>query len=78
MKFLEETLLEHDELEAIRLADALGLSHDDSAKRMKISRQTFGRIVHKARKKIALSILEGKAIRITEIKLSSSNPLEDI
>lgn len=70
MKFLEETVLEADELEALRLADSLSMSHEDAAKEMKISRQTFGRIVHSARKKIADSILEGKAIRISDIDLS--------
>ncbi|MCJ7552865.1 MAG: DUF134 domain-containing protein [Ignavibacteriaceae bacterium] len=63
---LEEILLEDDELEAIRLADHQSLSHEDAAAKMKISRATFGRIVHSARKKIADGILNGKAIRISD------------
>ncbi len=63
---LEEILLEDDELEAIRLADHQSLSHEDAAAKMKISRATFGRIIHSARKKIADGILNGKAIRIAD------------
>lgn len=70
MKFLEEVLLEGDELEALRLADALGLSHESAARKMKISRQTFGRIVKIAREKVAKGILQGNAIRIADIDLS--------
>ena len=63
---LEEAILEHDELEALRLADFLALSHEAGAVKMKISRATFGRIIEKARYKIADCILNGKAIRINE------------
>ena len=64
---LEEIILEQDELEAIRLADYDGLSHEEAALKMKISRATFGRIVHSARNKIADSIINGKAIKISEV-----------
>ena len=63
---LEEIILENDELEAIRLADFMSFSHEDAAGKMKISRATFGRIVHSARNKIADGILNGKAIRISD------------
>jgi len=53
-----------DELEAIRLADYEGLYHEDAALRMKISRQTFGRILNIAHKKIAECLLKGKALKI--------------
>ncbi len=66
MDNLEEVILEHDELEALRLADFLALSHEAGAAKMKISRATFGRIIEKARYKIADCILNGKAIRINE------------
>ena len=62
---LQEILLESDELEAIRLADYQNLSHEDAASRMKISRATFGRILHSARGKVADGILNGKAIQIS-------------
>lgn len=64
MAELEEVVLNIDELEAIKLADYEGLYHQDAAKKMKISRQTFGRILHEAHKKIAESLLKGKALKI--------------
>jgi predicted DNA-binding protein (UPF0251 family) len=66
MSELEEVVLEPDELEAIRLADYLDKSQEEAALQMNISRATFGRIVAKARKKLAGSILNGNAIRISE------------
>ena len=47
----------------------MGYSHEDSAKEMKISRATFGRILERARKKAADGILNGKAIRINDEQL---------
>ena len=67
---LEETILDHDELESLRLADLLAYSHEKAAKEMKISRATFGRIVEAARKKIVDGILNGKAIRINQEELN--------
>lgn len=61
---LEEIILEVDELEAIRLADLGGLYHEDAAERMNVSRQTFGRIIESARKKIAEALCAGKILRI--------------
>lgn len=61
---LEEVILSVDEIEAIRLADLEGLYQEDAAHHMNISRQTFGRILSSARKKIAESIIKGKALRI--------------
>ncbi len=63
---LQEMELLFDELEAIRLADFLGLYHEEAAKRMDISRATFGRTLENARKKIAESIITGKAIKISK------------
>lgn len=53
-----------DELEAVRLADLEGLYHEEAGKQMGVSRATFGRIVQNARKKIALALVEGKALHI--------------
>jgi predicted DNA-binding protein (UPF0251 family) len=61
---LEEQVLNIDELESLRLADHLGLYQEDAASRMNISRQTFGRIVESARKKVADALVNGKALRI--------------
>lgn len=63
---LDEITINADEVEAIRLADLESFSHEDAASKMKISRATFGRIVHSARNKIANAILNGKAIKIPE------------
>ncbi len=61
---LEEIILSIDEFEAIRLADFKGMYQDDAASEMKVSRATFGRIIRQARKKIAESIVKGKALKI--------------
>jgi len=66
MTDLREVILEVDELEAIRLGDMLNYSHEEAALKMKISRATFGRIVNKARQKIAGGMINGNAIRISE------------
>ncbi len=66
MYSLEEIMLEHDELEALRLGDYLALSQEESAKEMKISRATFGRIIESARHKLVDGILNGKAIKIVD------------
>ena len=64
MTELEEIALGFDELEAIRLADLDGLYQEDAAQKMKVSRQTFGNIIHLAHAKIAEAIVKGKALKI--------------
>ena len=61
---LEEVILALDELEAVRLADLEGLYQEDAARKMGISRQTFGNIVNSAHKKIADVLLNAKALKI--------------
>lgn len=61
---LEEVVLTLDEIEAIRLADAEGLYHEQVAEQMKVSRPTVGRILASARQKIADALVNGKAMRI--------------
>jgi predicted DNA-binding protein (UPF0251 family) len=61
---LQEVVLTVDEFEAIRLADLEGLYQEEAAKKMKISRQTFGNIINSAHGKIADAIINGKAIKI--------------
>jgi uncharacterized protein len=65
-RLLKEVKLSWDELEAIRLADLMGLYHDEAALSMKVSRPTFGRILRSGRGKIADSLINGKAINIPE------------
>ena len=45
---LQEIELPADEMGALRLADVEDLYHTEAAKRMKVSRQTFDRIVRRA------------------------------
>jgi predicted DNA-binding protein (UPF0251 family) len=61
---LEEVNLTLDELEAVRLADLEGLYQEDAARKMDISRQTFGNIINSAHKKIADVLLNAKALKI--------------
>lgn len=61
---LEKISLSLDELEAVRLADYEGFSHEEAAFEMEISRPTFTRLIEKARKKIADFIIRGKVLTI--------------
>jgi len=61
---LQHTTLMVDELEAIRLADLQGLYQEQAAEKMNVSRQTFGRILESAHKKIADALVNGKALSI--------------
>lgn len=61
---LEEVNLTLDEFEAIRLADFESLYQEDAAKKMNISRQTFGNVINSAHKKIADVLLHAKALKI--------------
>lgn len=60
----DETTLNADEFEAVRLADFLGMSQKEAAELMKISQQTFSRIMKSARKAVAEAIVKGNTIRI--------------
>ncbi len=53
-----------DEFEAIRLADFQGLYQEAAAEQMHVSRATFGRILESAHRKIADTLVGGKALRI--------------
>lgn len=60
----DEANLSMDGFEAIRLADFMGLSQAEAAQSMRVSQQTFSRILNKARKLIADAIVKGKIIKI--------------
>jgi len=64
MRDLSEVRLTVDEREAIRLADFLGMSHEEAGRHMNVSRATFGRIVQQARKVVADALINGKAINV--------------
>lgn len=61
---LQEVTLSLDEFEAVRLADLQGEYQEEAAAAMGISRQTFGNILAKARRKIADCLVNGKALKI--------------
>ena len=64
LSVLEQVNLTVDELEAIRLTDFEGLYQAEAAEKMNISRQTLGRIIASAHKKIADVLVNGKALLI--------------
>jgi len=64
MMKLEPVILLYEEYESIRLTDYEGLTQEQSAEKMNVSRPTFTRIYGKARKTIAQAFVEGKAIFI--------------
>jgi len=61
---LKQVLLSLDEFEAMRLADFIGMSHEEAADEMGISRSTFSRLIEKSRKKIAEFIFQGRLLTI--------------
>jgi len=52
--------------EALRLVDALGLSQEEAAQRMEVSRPTLCRILGEARAAVARALANGWAIRIEQ------------
>lgn len=64
LKELSEEVLLLDEVEAVRLHDFEGLNQEQAAEEMRVSRVTFLRILHSAHKKIARSLIFGKAIKV--------------
>jgi uncharacterized protein len=61
---LNRVLLLAEELEALRLSDLEGQTQAEAAGRMGISRSTFQRILTRARRQVALALVEGQALQI--------------
>jgi len=61
---LEEIYLSFEGYEALRLSDLEGLRQNEAAERMKISRQTFGRVLAEARRAVTETIVKGLVLRI--------------
>lgn len=57
--------LSFDELEAAKLVDFQGLSQEDAAIRMEVSRPTVTQLCNEARKKILDAIINGKSLEIS-------------
>ncbi|MGE5307667.1 MAG: DUF134 domain-containing protein [Deltaproteobacteria bacterium] len=60
----EEADITVDEFEALRLADYLNKDQKTAAQAMRISQQTFSRILKKARFRMVDSLVNGKILRI--------------
>jgi len=74
----ESVVLGLDGLEAIRLADLEGLYQDAAAERMGVSRQTYARILVRARQAVAAALL-GRRLLLVEpgpVIEEASPPLE--
>ena len=71
---LKQVRLTLDGLEALRLADFLGLSHEEAGTQMGVSRATFGRIVEQARRLVADALIHGKAIKVEGGKYMRVDP----
>ena len=54
-----------DEFEALRLADLECHSQEQAARKMDISRATFGRIVESGRSKVARALVHGRRLEIS-------------
>ncbi len=61
---LDRTTLDHDEMEAMYLCDAEGLTQEEAGMRMGVSRGTVQRLLASARKKIIEAFATGRAVRI--------------
>jgi predicted DNA-binding protein (UPF0251 family)/predicted Fe-Mo cluster-binding NifX family protein len=61
---LNEVYLPFEGVEALRLADLEGLSQQEAAQRMHVSRHTFGRILAEARTVVSQALVGGMALRI--------------
>jgi predicted DNA-binding protein (UPF0251 family) len=60
----DEIDLKMEEYEALRLADSLGLKQIEAARSMRVSQQTFSRILRRARRALSDAFINGKIIRI--------------
>ncbi|TGC10931.1 DUF134 domain-containing protein [Methanolobus halotolerans] len=64
LKELETVSLAVEELEALRLVDVDGMTQEEAAFKMGVSRRAFWEDLQQARKKVALALTTGKAIEI--------------
>lgn len=60
----EPVQLEHAELEVLRLVDLEDLSQEEAGEAMGISRGTIWRLLHRARRKVVLALVEGRPLEI--------------
>jgi len=65
LRDLEQTRLEHDEMEAMYLCDHEGLTQEEAGTRMGVSRGTVQRLLAASRGKIIEALVKGRAITMT-------------
>lgn len=72
---LDEVVIQHDELEALRLKDLLGLTQEEAARQMGVSQPTLHRLLTSAHMKMADALVNGKALRIEggEVIIAANN-----
>ncbi len=80
---LRLVVLPLDGLEALQLADLVGLEQAEAARHMGVSRQTFGRILAAARRVASQALVGGLGLRIeanasVEIKSIATAPATDV
>lgn len=64
LRALEQIVITVDELEAMRLADHLEMTHEEVAQKMQVSRPTVTRMLARAHRALADALVNGKAICI--------------
>lgn len=69
---LEQTRLNHDELETMYLCDSEGLTQQEAGSRMGVSRGTVQRMLAAARKKVVNALVKGAVISI-ETEMANEN-----
>lgn len=65
---LEKVAIGHDEMEAMFLCDAEGLTQEEAGVRMGVSRGTVQRLLAQARKKIVETVVLGKALMVKGVE----------
>lgn len=73
-RLLREVVMTLDEFEAIRLADQEGLYQEAAARRMGVSRTTFGRILTSAHRKVAEVLTGGHCLRLEGGPIQRAEP----
>ncbi len=61
----EPVVVAPDELEALRLVYYLGLTQEEAAQRMGVSRGTLWRLLSSGRKKVIAALVEGRPLSLT-------------
>jgi len=74
---LRGVVLRLEGFEALRLVDADGLSQEEAAQRMEVSRPTLCRILGEARAMVARALANGWAIRIEQEVREDPEPRAD-